>query len=91
MMLRRARGAGGREAAGHGAGDVNSGETVAVGAEKVAEVTSYEEVGAVHGGVAVGAEKCGIGRTIERSLLIAKLATFLHLRVNVDFKLKKIL
>lgn len=48
-------------------GDVKSGETVAFGAEEAAEVTSYEKVGGVHGGVAVGAEKCGIGGTIERS------------------------
>lgn len=68
-------------------GDVKSGETVAFGAEEAAEVTSYEKVGGVHGGVAVGAEKCGIGGTIERSLLITKLASLtLHLRLNVNFK-----
>lgn len=73
--------------AGYSTGDVNCGETVAFGAEEAAEVTSYEKVGGVHGGVAVGAEKCGIGGTIERSLLITKLASLtLHLRLNVNFK-----
>lgn len=53
--------------AGYSTGDVNCGETVAFGAEEAAEVASYEEVGGVDGGVAVEAEKCGIGGTIERS------------------------
>lgn len=67
---------------------MSSGEVVALGAYEMAEVASNEEVGAVHGGVTVGAEKCRIGRTIEQSLLIAKLAT-LHLGVSVNFKNEK--
>lgn len=62
---------------------MNSGEAVAFAAQETAEVASYEEVGGVHGGVAVGAEKCGIGGTVERSWLIAKLAGHaLHLPIR---------
>lgn len=59
---------------------MDSGEAVAFGAEEVAEVASDEEVSAVNGGVAVPAEKRGVGGAIERSLLIAKLTSLaLHL------------
>jgi len=89
-LLRRARGAGGRQG---GAGDVDPGETVAFGADTATEVASDEEVGGVHGGVAVAAEKCGIGGTIERSLVTAKLASLAHrhsnLPLNVNSKNNK--
>ena len=63
-----------------GAEDVNSGETVAVRAEKVAAVASHEEVGVVNGGVTFPAEEGGVGGAVERSLLIAELASpLLHL------------
>lgn len=57
---------------------MDPGETVAFGADTATEVARDEEVGGVHGRVAVAAEKCGIGGTIERSSVAAKLASPAH-------------
>ena len=61
---------------------MNFGEIVAFGAQDMTEVASDEEISTVNGVIATPAEKSGIGRTIERSLLIAKFTLFaLHLHI----------
>jgi hypothetical protein len=51
----------------------------------VTDVASDKEVGTVNGVVAVPAKKSRIGRTIERSILIAKFTSFIALHHIYDY------
>lgn len=70
------------------AGDGVPGEGFAVGAERLADVASDEEVGAMNPRVAAEAEEGGVGGAVESSALVAELAhPILHVLENVQFNL----